>query len=311
MAQGAALKDLLNEGTFVVTAEVTPAASADAEAFLARVAPLEGKADAVNVTDAAGARATLSSFAGAAILARSGMEPILQITCRDRNRIALASDLIGAGALGVGNILVLHGDSPEAGDQPEAKPVYDLDSRGVMALAREMRDQGVLPSGRAIEPPPRLLIGAADTPFDPPADWEPKGLIAKADAGADFVQTQFVFDPEVAKRYFQRLADHGLTERLSFIVGIGPLASARSARWMNDNLFGVSVPEAVVARLEGAEDQAAEGRRICIELIQTYAELPGISGVHIMAPMKGPDTIAQVIGESKILETRLARSVVA
>ncbi len=311
MTAAGTLAERLEQGIFVVTAEVTPALSADPEVFLRRAAPLKGLADAVNVTDAAGARATLSSLAGAALLVGDGIEPILQVTCRDRNRIGLASDLIGAAALGIRNILVLHGDSPEAGDQPEAKPVYDLDSRGVMTLVRQMREQGTLPSGRAIEPPPRLLIGGADTPFDPPEGWQPESLRAKADAGADFIQTQFVFDPEVAERYFQRLADHGLTERLAFIVGVGPLASARSARWMNDNLFGVTVPESVIARLEAAEDQAAEGRRICVELIQTYAEMAGVAGVHIMAPMKGADTIAQVIEDSGILKARAAKGVTA
>ena len=308
MTAAETLAERLERGNFVVTAEVTPALSADPEVFLRRAAPLKGMADAVNVTDAAGARATLSSLAGAALLVGDGVEPILQVTCRDRNRIGLACDLIGAAALGVRNILVLHGDGPEAGDQPEAKPVFDLDSRGVMTLVRQMRDQGTLPSGRAIEPPPRLLIGGADTPFDPPEAWQPDGLRAKADAGADFIQTQFVFDPDVAGRYFQRLADHGLTERLAFIVGVGPLASARSARWMNDNLFGVTVPESVIARLEAAEDQAAEGRRICVELIQTYAEMAGVAGVHIMAPMKGADTIAQVIEDSGILKARAAKT---
>ncbi len=311
MTAAGTLAERLEQGIFVVTAEVTPALSADPEVFLRRAAPLKGLADAVNVTDAAGARATLSSLAGAALLVGDGIEPILQVTCRDRNRIGLASDLIGAAALGIRNILVLHGDSPEAGDQPEAKPVYDLDSRGVMTLVRQMREQGTLPSGRAIEPPPRLLIGGADTPFDPPEGWQPESLRAKADAGADFIQTQFVFDPDVAERYFQRLADHGLTERLAFIVGVGPLASARSARWMNDNLFGVTVPESVIARLEAAEDQAAEGRRICVELIQTYAEMAGVAGVHIMAPMKGADTIAQVIEDSGILKARAAKAVTA
>ncbi len=311
MTAAGTLAERLEQGIFVVTAEVTPALSADPEVFLRRAAPLKGLADAVNVTDAAGARATLSSLAGAALLVGDGIEPILQVTCRDRNRIGLASDLIGAAALGIRNILVLHGDSPEAGDQPEAKPVYDLDSRGVMTLVRQMREQGTLPSGRAIEPPPRLLIGGADTPFDPPEGWQPESLRAKAEAGADFIQTQFVFDPDVAERYFRRLADHGLTERLAFIVGVGPLASARSARWMNDNLFGVTVPESVIARLEAAEDQAAEGRRICVELIQTYAETAGVAGVHIMAPMKGADTIAQVIEDSGILKARAAKAVTA
>ncbi len=300
MSNAGNLERLLEEGTFVVTAEVTPPLAAAPEPLLRRAEPLRGLVDALNVTDAAGARAAMSSFAAAAILVREGYDPVLQVTCRDRNRIAMAGDLIGAAAQGVRNMLVLHGDDPEVGDQPEAKPVHDLDSRAVMTLARQMRDQGVLPSGRAIEPPPRLFIGGADTPFDPPPGWEPKGLAAKAEAGADFIQTQFCYDLGVAKRYFARLAEAGLSERLKLIVGVGPIASARSARWMDENLHGVSVPEAVIRRLEGAADEAAEGRRICIELMRGLREIPGIAGVHIMAPLQKVDAIRQVIEESGV-----------
>ncbi|MEM7226197.1 MAG: methylenetetrahydrofolate reductase [Pseudomonadota bacterium] len=302
--QPSRLERLLAAGGFAVTAEVIPPLSADPEALLTKARPLKGLADAVNLTDAAGARAALSSFAGAALLVQEGIEPVLQTTCRDRNRIALAGDLIGAAAQGVRNILVLHGDLPESGDQPEATGVYDFDSRGVMGLARAMRDEGVLPSGRAIATPPRLFIGAADTPFDPPAEWQPTGLESKIAAGADFAQTQFCFDPAIARRYFARLADAGIPERLKIIAGIGPIASARSARWMNDNLHGVTVPEALITRLEQAADPAAEGRRICVELIQELAEIPGISGVHLMAPLQGSDAIAAVIEDSGILTSR-------
>ncbi|MDH3594326.1 MAG: methylenetetrahydrofolate reductase [Rhodospirillales bacterium] len=304
MTQPGGLESLLAAGRFVVTAEVTPPLSADAGVLLARAAPLKGKADAVNVTDGAGARATMSSLAAAAILVRAGIEPVLQVACRDRNRIALAADLIGAAALGVTNILALHGDDPEGGDLPDAKPVYDLDSRGVMALARQLREDGTLPSGRAVQPPPRLFIGGADTPFDPPAGWQPTALLAKAEAGADFVQTQFCFDPAVAGRYLARLAEAGLTERLAIILGVGPLASARQARWMNENLHGVSVPEGVIERLERAADPAAEGRKLCVELIQGLSEIPGVAGVHLMAPQQKAEAIARVIEDSGLLKDR-------
>ena len=292
------------DGGFAVTAEVAPPLAASADAVLARAAPLKGLADAVNVTDAAGARVALSSFAAAAILAAEGLEPVLQVTCRDRNRIALAGELIGAGALGIPNILVLHGDTPEGGDMPEAKPVYELDSRGVMAMARQMRDEGTLPSGRAIKPPPRLFIGGADTPLDPPAGWQPKSLQAKAEAGADFIQTQFCFDLGMARRYLSALGDFGLTDKLRILIGVGPIASARSARWMDESLHGVTVPAAFIERLERAADPAAEGRRLCIELIQGLREIPGCAGVHIMAPLQGGEAIAAVIEESGVLKER-------
>jgi methylenetetrahydrofolate reductase (NADPH) len=292
------LERRLGAGHFAVTAEVIPPLSADPGQLLARAAPLRNLVDAVNVTDAAGARATLSSFAAAAILANAGIEPVLQVTCRDRNRIALTGELIGAAAQGVRNILVLHGDDPTRGDQPEAKPVYDLESRAVMTLARQMRDQGTLPSGRRIVPPPGFFIGAADTPRDPPPGWRPESLLAKAEAGADFVQTQFCFDLQATRRYVARLVDAGVTERLRLLIGLGPIASARSARWMRDSLHGVSVPDAVIERLERAADPAAEGRRLCVDLIEGLREIPGVSGVHLMAPLQGAEAIARVIDDT-------------
>jgi methylenetetrahydrofolate reductase (NADPH) len=289
MAAESQLQRKLSAGAFVVTAEVTPPLSADAGALLAKAAPLKGLVDAVNVTDAAGARAAMSSFAAAAILAANGI---------DRNRIALACDLLGAAAQGVSNLLILHGDDPAGGDQPEAKIVHDLDSRAIMALARLMRDEGMLPSERKIEPPPHFFIGAADTPHDPEKDWEPKGLEAKAAAGADFVQTQFCFDLAMAERYFARLREFGVTDRLAFLVGVGPIANARSARWMHDNLFGVSVPEAVIRRLEQAADPAAEGRRLCLEMIEGLRAIPGVAGVHLMAPLQRSEILADIVAES-------------
>jgi len=300
MAAMSQLQRRLSAGDFVVTAEVTPPLSAGAAALLAKAAPLKGRVDAVNVTDAAGARPAMSSFAAAALLAGNGIEPVLQVTCRDRNRIALAGDLLGAAAQGVSNLLILRGDDPAGGDMPEAASVHDLDSRSVMSLARQMRDEAALPSGRRIEPPPHFFIGAADTPHDPQAGWEPAALTAKAEAGADFVQTQFCFDLGVAQRYFARLRQFGLTDRLSFIVGVGPIASARSARWMRDNLFGVSVPDAVIARLDRAQDPAAEGRRFCVEMIEGLQAIPGVRGVHLMAPRQKIETLAAIIEDSNL-----------
>jgi methylenetetrahydrofolate reductase (NADPH) len=294
------LQDKLAGGNFVITAEVTPPLSASADALLARVAPLAGLVDAVNVTDAPGARAAMSSFAAAAILAREGLEPVLQITCRDRNRIALAGDLLGAAAQGVENLLILHGDDPATGDMPDAKPVYDLDSRGLMALARDMSEKGALPSGRRIEPAPKFFIGCADTPLDPPPGWRPTGLEGKIAAGARFAQLQFCFDLDLARRYFARLRQTGITERLALIVGIGPLLSAKQARHMHDNLFGISVPEALIERLEAASDEQAEGLAICAELIAGLATIEGVAGVHFMAPAQSSQVIADAIRAARL-----------
>jgi methylenetetrahydrofolate reductase (NADPH) len=298
------LEALLRAGAFVMTAETTPPDAASASAVLERAGCLKGVADAVNVTDGAGARAHMSAFACAVVLAQHGIEPILQLTLRDRNRLALQSDLIGAAALGIPNILCLHGDEPKTGDQPEAKPVYDLNTRSLIATARRLREERLLPSGRPVAPEPRLFIGAADGPPDR-GEWRPDGLEAKLDAGADFVQTQYCFNLALLRGYLDRLSDRGLLERFHILVGIGPIASAKSARWMNRHLVGVHIPETVIARLERASEPEAEGRRICIEMLQELAEIKGIAGAHLMGPRR-EHAIAEVIAECGLLKNRKA-----
>jgi methylenetetrahydrofolate reductase (NADPH) len=279
------LANILRAGQFAVTAEIAPPASADPQALLEKALPLRGLADAVNVTDGAQARASMSPLAAAAILARHDIEPILQLSCRDRNRIALQSDLLGAAALGINNVLMLRGDDPTAGDQPDTKPVFDLDTQALVQTAARMRDEGKLPSGRALQGRPDLFIGATDAPLDPPPNWTPDKLKAKIDAGAEFMQTQFCMDLDVLKRYLRRLADDGLLQRVFFLIGIAPLASAQSAHWMRKNLPGVIISDAIVVRMEQASDQKAEGRRICVELLQQLAEIDGVAGAHVMAPL--------------------------
>jgi len=274
----------LRAGRFVMTAEVTPPASFDRADLLARALPLKGLADAINVTDGAGARAHLGAVAAAAILVDAGIEPVLQMVCRDRNRIGLQGDLIGAAALGIRNLLILRGDDPAAGDQPEAKAVFDLDSRGLMQCARALRDTATLPSGRKVAGSAPFFLGAADTPVDPPSDWRPDALMAKIAAGAQFVQTQFCMDAGVVRRYVERLAAHGILNQLHLLIGVAPLRSARSARWMCHHLHGTIIPDALIARLEGAADPLAEGRRICIELLEEFSQIPGVAGAHVMAP---------------------------
>ena len=288
--------ELLHAGRFAVTAEVAPPASADPQALLERALPLRGLADAVNVTDGAQARASMSALAAAAILVQNGIEPILQMSCRDRNRIALQSDLLGASALGIRNLLMLRGDDPAAGDQADAKPVFDLDTQALVATAVTMRDRGQFPSGRALQGSPAFFIGAADSPLDPPPGWTPDKLRAKVDAGVQFVQTQFCMDVDILTRYLRRLADEGISERLFVLVGIAPLASARSANWMREHLPGVIIPDWVAARLEQASDPKAEGRRICVDLMLKLSALRGVAGVHVMAPLN-ESAIAPVIAE--------------
>ncbi len=290
----------LAAGRFVITAELVPPVSTDPDDVLARALPLKGLATAVNVTDGAGARAHLSSLVAARILLENGVEPILQMTCRDRNRLALQGDLLGALASGLRNLLVLSGDDPKAGNQPETKPVFDLDSRALLALARRISRERTLPPDQPIKGPTALFLGAADLPVDPPPGWVPSGLLAKAEAGARFVQTQFCLDLGLVRRWAVRLAEHGLTERVSLLVGLAPIPSARSARWMCEKLFGTIIPDAVIARLEQAADPRREGVKICAELLQELATIPGIAGAHLMAP-QNPAAIPEAIAASGLL----------
>lgn len=283
---------------FAVTAEIVPPLSSDPEALLTKARPLQDVVDAVNVTDGAGARSHMSSLVAAGLMAREGIEPVLQFTCRDRNRIALQSDVLGAGALGIHNILVLGGDDPKAGDQPDAKPVFDLDTRALIAMMHEMSEDGRILSGREIATPPRLFLGAADTPIDPPPDWTPDRLADKADAGARFVQTQFCYDIDIIRRYIARLGEAGLTNRLFILLGTGPIASARSALWMRENLWGVIIPDSMIERLEGAQDEKAEGRRICVEFIERVREIDGVAGVHVMA-IRQDEAIPGILADAK------------
>ncbi len=297
------LATVLGNNRFAFTAELAPPVSGSPEDLLALAEPFRGRVDALNVTDGPRALVHMSSLAAGAILSSNGIEPILQMTCRDRNRIAMQADLLGASALGIHNILALRGDDPPTDQHPAAKPVFDLDSRELIEIATRMAQDGVCGTDRPIVTRPRLFMGAADTPIDPPAEWRPDGLIAKADAGARFVQTQFCFDIDIISRYIGRLVDLGVTERIKILIGTGPLASGRSARWMRDNLWGVLVPDSVIDRLERAADPTAEGVAFCGELIEAMRDIPGIAGVHLMAPVKALnilDVLARVRPKGKI-----------
>ena len=277
-------EERLRAGRFVMTAEIVPPLSCDPQDLIGKAAPLRALADAVNLTDGAGARAHMSALAAATILIGAGFEPILQITCRDQNRIALQGELIGAAALGMRNLLLLTGDDPKAGDQPEAKPVFDIDAKALIETARRLRDEGALPAGRKVTGKAAFFIGAADAPIDPPAGWRPASLLAKAAAGAQFVQTQFCMDAAIVRRYVGVLADAGLTRQLAILIGVNPLRSAKSARWMKSHLYGTIIPDALITRMEQAADPLREGIRICVEVIEELSAIPGVAGVHIMAP---------------------------
>ena len=298
-------EDKLRARRFVLTAEVTPPVSADRGELLAKALPLKGLADAVNITDGAGARPHLGAVTSAAMLIEQGIEPILQLTCRDRNRIALQSDLLSAAASGVRNLLMLRGDDPSAGDQPDAKAVFDLDPRSLLETARRLRDAGELPTGRKITGHAEFFLGSADNPIDPQPGWKPAGLEAKVAAGAQFVQTQFCMDAGVVRRYVARLAEQGITDRLFLLIGIVPLRSAKSARWIKEKLFGAVIPEALIERMDRASDPVAEGRRICIDVVQELSKIPQVAGVHIMAP-GNESVVPEIIKAARESVKRLA-----
>lgn len=297
------LAQTLTAGQFAITTETSPPDAASASAVLDRVNCLKDIADAVNVTDGASARVHMSALAAAIIMADSGIEPVLQLTTRDRNRLALQGDVLGASSLGIHNFLCLTGDKMEVGDQPDAAEVFEVDSGALMRQMRDMRDLGTYPSGRKINPPPALFLGAAEMPTDPGTDWSSARIHAKISNGAQFFQTQYCFDLGIATRYCHRLVEEGITEQAFFLIGIGPLASAKSARWMDENLFGVNIPESIIKRLTGAADEKAEGRAICAELLHGLSQIKGCAGAHIMAPHQEA-ACAQVIQASGLLNCR-------
>jgi 5,10-methylenetetrahydrofolate reductase len=297
------LERVLRRGDFAVTAELNPPDSADPHDVDARAAVFDGWVDSINATDGSGANCHMSSVAICALLTRQGYSPIVQISCRDHNRIAIQGNVLGIAALGVGNVLCLSGDGVQNGDHPDAKPVFDLDSTSLLTVIKRMRDDGMFLSGRKITTPPRLFLGAAANPFAPPYDFRPVNLARKVAAGAQFVQTQYCYDVPRLREFMTAVRDMGLTERCFVLVGVGPLASAKTARWMRSNVPGVHIPDAVIARMEGASDQKAEGRRLCVEIMQEVAEIPGVSGVHVMA-YRQESSVPALIEESGVLRGR-------
>ena len=299
------LERVLRSGRFAVTAELNPPDSADPQAVYDRALVLASVCDAINATDASGANVHMSSVGVCALLTRAGYEPVMQVSCRDRNRIAIQGDLLGAAAMGVRNVLCLTGDGVQAGDQPEAKPVFDLDSITLLETARILRDEGHFLSGRPLEARPTFFLGAAENPFAPPLDVRPLRLAKKIEAGADFIQTQFCFDVPALSAFMSAVRGMGLHQRAFLLIGVGPLRSARAAEWMQANVPGVVVPEAVVRRLRGVtpEHQREEGKRLCIEIIQQLREIEGVSGVHVMA-YRQEELVAEIIEEAGLLPRR-------
>jgi 5,10-methylenetetrahydrofolate reductase len=302
-SSGGRLERVLRSGRFAITAELNPPDSADPDEVRCGALVLARVCDAINATDASAAHCHMSSLGVCAVLSHAGYSPVMQISCRDRNRIAVQGDVLGAAAIGVDNILCLTGDGVQAGDHPEAKPVFDLDCMSLLRTIRTMRDESRFLSGRRIDSPPRVFIGAAANPFAPPYESRPLRLAKKIEAGAQFVQTQYCFDLPLLERYMERVRELRLHERCFILAGVGPLASARAARWMRANVPGVRIPDPVIARLEGAKNQKAEGKQICIEMIQQVREIEGVSGVHIMA-YRQEKLVSEIVLSSGVLKNR-------
>jgi methylenetetrahydrofolate reductase (NADPH) len=290
---GGRLAALLSDDAFVVTGEIVPPKGGNGAAVTRHARDLVGSVDAANVTDNPAASAHMSPLAGVRFVAEAGIEPTLQLTCRDRNRMAITSDLLGGWALGARNLLAMGGDPISIGDHPDAAPVFDLGVQDLVALARRLRDEGATPGGTTIEDPPRYFVGVADAPLADP--YEPARLTAKLDAGADFVMTQIVYDVERLSAWAEGQRAGGLFERTKVIVGVSPLRSAQQARFMNEKLPGVFVPEDAVASLERAGDGAIEvGIDHAVAIIGAIRRIAGIAGVHLIG-MGHDDVIRSVV----------------
>ena len=284
MATPSRLAELLRADRFVVTAELSSSNSADPEATWRRAEVLRGSVDAINCTDNTGAHVHMSSLAASHLLVEKGLEPIMQLTVRDRNRLALQADLLGAAALGVRNLVLMSGADVTAGDHPEARRIYDIDSMQLIEVAAAMRDRGTYLSGRKLEQAPSFFIGAVENPFAPPLEFRPLRLQKKVRAGADFIQTQLVFDVALFARFMAAVADLDLIGKVFIVPSIGIPRSARGANFMREKVPGLHVPESLVSRLEKTPParQAEEGVKIAVELINAVREIRGVSGVHLI-----------------------------
>lgn len=296
------LKRVLEKGEFAVTAECGPPRGADPDAVLKKAKLLKEKVDAVNVTDNQTAIVRMSSLAACSLLKSAGLDPVLQLVVRDRNRIALQSDILGASAMGIRNVLCLSGDHQGFGNQPEAAGVFDLDSIQFVSVVKTMRDQGTILGGEPLSKGPELFIGAAANPFADPLPFRVVRLAKKINAGADFIQTQCIYNMDRFEEWMKMARDKGLTEKVFILGGVTPLKSPGMAKYMRNKVAGMDVPDALIKRIEGVpkEKQKEEGIKICVETIQRLKEMPGVKGVHIMA-IEWEETVGDIVERAELL----------
>jgi len=285
MKSNSKLEKVLENGHFAVTGELGPPASANAEVIKRKAKYLKGCVDAVNVTDGQTAVARMASWATCLLGKEEGLEPTVQMTCRDRNRIALQMDILGAAALGINNILCLTGDHQSFGNHPMAKGVYDLDSIQLVKMVKDMRDAKRFQCGDEMDVEPRLYIGAAANPFADPFEFRVFRLAKKVAAGADFIQTQIIYNVEKFAKWMEAVRERGLHERVKILAGVAPIKSVGAARYMQTKVPGMDVPDAVIERLRGVpkEEVSKEGIQICVDIIKQVCEIKGVAGIHLMA----------------------------
>jgi 5,10-methylenetetrahydrofolate reductase len=293
------LASVLASGQFAVAAELSPPKGVKVESIARDAETLSGYADAVNVTDNQAASVRMASIPVSAMLLGYGVEPVTQMTCRDRNRLAIQADLLGAAALGIRNVLCLSGDHGIWGDHPDAKSVYDLDSIHLIRMVRNLVEHGVLDNGRPVSAAPEFFIGAAANPFAPPYDYRPLRLAKKVHAGARFVQTQLIYNVDRFKTYMARVRELGLDERAYIMAGVGPIKSSGQVNFMATKVAGMEVPDEIVSRMTKTPKaaQPEEGIRICVEIIEQVRAIPGVAGVHIMA-VHWADAVPEIVARS-------------
>ncbi|MBW2030293.1 MAG: methylenetetrahydrofolate reductase [Deltaproteobacteria bacterium] len=299
MKTESALEKVLASGNFAVTSECGPPRGAVPEKIREKAEMLRGYVDAINVTDNQTAVVRMSSFAACLIIKQMGLDPILQMVTRDRNRLAMQSDILGAYSHGINTMLCLSGDHPCFGDHPMAANVYDLDSIQFIEMVRNMRDKGKFQGGEDIINPPRMFVGAAANPFADPFELRVARLAKKVRAGADFIQTQCIYNVEKFKKWMEGVRDRGLHERVAILAGVTPLKSAGMAKYMKNRVPGMDVPDEIIRRISGVpkENQAEEGIKICVETIEQLKEVDGVRGVHIMA-IEWEEKVAQIVKEA-------------
>jgi methylenetetrahydrofolate reductase (NADPH) len=296
------LEKILEAGHFAFTGELGPPRGANVESVRTKAAYLKGCVDAVNITDNQTAVVRMSSWAASLLALQEGLEPNFQMVCRDRNRLAMQADILGVYAHGIRNMLCLSGDHQQFGDHPQSKGVFDIDSIQLLYTVKRMRDDGQFLNGVEIDTPPRLFIGAAANPFAEPFDWRLHRLAKKVEAGADFIQTQCIYNMEKMREYIKRANDMGLTERVYVLAGITPMKSLGMARYMKSKVPGMDVPDEIINRLKGVDKkkQADEGIRIACEQIEEFKQMQGVAGVHLMA-IEWEQRVPEIAERAKVL----------